>query len=142
MFRKRISFDQAHQALAVLRDRLPRLIGSLGLADEVDLAGWRAALDRKLLPRFSPEFPLLVAIAGGGSAAKPTLFNALVGDRLSLAKSKAGDSGRVLTGANSELFTRPEVAGELFVPSGVVPPPLGSIDELATPGDPLYVTSE
>jgi nicotinamide riboside kinase len=64
------------------------------------LRAWTHALDVKLLPKLHPDFPLVVAICGGGSAGKSTLFNSLVGRPVSPMGGRAGLNRRVLAALN------------------------------------------
>ena len=47
-------------------------------------------LKHKVIPLLRHECPLLVAVTGGGSVGKSTLFNMLAGGKYSGVKSKAG----------------------------------------------------
>ena len=70
---------QTIEALTVLRDCLPQAAADLSLDFGERFGHWCRTLDRKLLPRLGPGFPLVAAICGGGSAGKSTLFNSLSG---------------------------------------------------------------
>ena len=135
------SLNRVYEALGILRDRVPRLVDCLALEPAIDLAAWQNALDSKLLPRFSPEFPLIVAVAGGGSSGKSTLFNALLGADVSPTGPTAGLTRRVLVGMNPRLLERSDFLCELFQPFRSLPEPLTDAAQAKVPGPPLYVTS-
>lgn len=100
-------------------------------------------LTGKIIPLLSHECPLLVAITGGGSVGKSTLFNALAGGKYSGVKAKAGYTRRTLAAIHPSIAkdnARMELLFELFK-KNAVPVPIGSSDEMLAPGDPLYVES-
>jgi len=135
--------DRAHDALRVLRDRLPRLLDALGSAqhDDDEVRGALQTLDSRLLPRLSADFPLMAAVAGGGSAGKSTLFNSLLGAPISAVGGRAGLSRRVLVAVHPDSAARPTFLAELFRPFGTTPMPLVDPLVLTTPGPPQYVTT-
>ncbi len=138
---KDLSEQSLNKALKKLRSDLPRVVDTLCLADTVDLMSWTNIIDGKLLPRFSPDFPLMAAVCGGGSSGKSTLFNSLVGDRLSPAGGKAGINRRILVSAPGEIFRQKNFLSTLFEPFGAVSKPLEDKEELTVPGCPLYILS-
>jgi len=133
------SIARLQDPLKTLRDRVPRLVEALDVSPDVELASWRNVLDTKLLPRVSPDSPLMVAICGGGSTGKSTLFNSLARENLSAVGGKAGLNRRVLVGAHPELLKRDELLTQFFEPFGQSPAPLKSAEQLTEPGAPLYV---
>ena len=82
--------------LEKMRRCLPRAAVLLNIDLGPDCAHWINTLDRKILPRLDPDFPLVVAICGGGSTGKSTLFNTLVGKPVSPTGGRAGLNRRVL----------------------------------------------
>jgi hypothetical protein len=125
-------------ALTTLRRLLPRAAEALNLDLGPGLQPWCDAVDRKLLPRMAPEFPLVAAICGGGSAGKSTLFNSLVGNPISPTGGRAGLNRRVLVGLHSmHLQSQPFMTALGYAFKGTWKP-LQSPDQLTTPGDPLY----
>jgi hypothetical protein len=131
---------QTIEALAVLRDCLPRAAADLNLDFGEGFDHWRRTLDRKLLPRLGPGFPLVAAICGGGSAGKSTLFNTLAGRAVSPTGGRAGLNRRVLIGATRNQKDPQALMASLTQAFGVAPQPLQEEAELLTPGDPLYCT--
>ena len=72
-----------HEALQILRRTLPEAARLLHLDLGDAFKHWLRTVDQKLLPRLDADHPLTVAICGGGSAGKSTLFNSLVGHPVS-----------------------------------------------------------
>jgi hypothetical protein len=128
-------------ALKQLKNDIPLLAETLFLGDTVNLASWKNIVNGKLLPRLSPDFPLTAAVCGGGSSGKSTLFNSLVGDRLSPSGGSAGINRRILVSAPGELFRQSDFISTLFEPLGETSRPLENKEELTVPGCPLYVLS-
>lgn len=131
--------SKLRDALRTLRDRLPRCVEKLCVTPEADLRAWQNAVDTRLLPRLSPDFPLSVAICGGGSTGKSTLFNSLARENLSVVGGKAGLNRRTLVGARGDLLVRGELLSQLFEPFGCVPEWMTESVELTEPGPPLCV---
>jgi hypothetical protein len=130
-------------ALIRLRQDLPDLMGKLRLSPAGEaLPAWRRIIENKLLPRLAPDFPLTVAICGGGSAGKSTLFNTLAGSAISPVGGRAGLNRRVLAAIHPDLEKRPELLAAVFRPFASAPRSLRRVEDLAATGDPLYVTAE
>lgn len=131
--------DPTLAALSLLREEAPRALDAIGLAPTEEDAAWWRTLDTRLLPRLSPDFPLIAAITGGGSSGKSTLFNSLMGANVSTAGGRAGLNRRVLVAVHPDQAARPDFLAELFRPFGAPPAPLGARELLTTPGSPVYV---
>ncbi len=135
-------YDQGTiDALSVLKVAASTLANGMDLDSRPAIEAWKQALETRLLPRLMPGFPLTVAICGGGSAGKSTLFNTLVGEAVSPTGGRAGINRRLLISLNAEQTNSPGVAQALFDPFGCPPLPLADMDQLTTPGDPLLHTS-
>ncbi len=130
-----------HRRLLRLREELPRLAGLLDPGLAAALGPWCRAIDRRLLHRFDPRFPLVAAVCGGGSAGKSTLFNALAGGRFSPVGGRAGMNRRVLFAVPSAFAGIPAFLETLGRPFGATPEPLSRPDELLEPGAPRFVVS-
>ncbi len=127
------------EALKALREEIPAIVSLLAIPAAAEIRSWTNVVNGKLLPRLSPDFPLMVAICGGGSSGKSTLFNSLVGDRLSPSGGSAGINRRILVSAPGELFRQKDFVSTLFEPFGSRSKPLENKDELRRPGCPLYI---
>ena len=129
-------------ALKILRRCIPGIQDRLRLGRSKDIAAWSKIVDGKLLTRLSPDFPIMATICGGGSSGKSSLFNSMVGERLSPVGGSAGLNRRVLASVHREIFNRPNILSALFEPFGCVPDPLKDTQDLTVSGHPLYVLSD
>ncbi len=129
-------------ALKQLRNVIPRVAKDLNLETQVNIKEWTQVMDGKLLPILSPDFPLLAAICGGGSSGKSTLFNTLLGKKISPTGGKAGLNRRVLVAAHEKHLNNTDFLTFLFEPFGIPPEPLKSQSDLTEPGAPVYVDAE
>lgn len=108
-----------------------------GFSRAVDL------LKHKVIPLLRHECPLLVAVTGGGSVGKSTLFNFLAGGKYSGVKSRAGYTRRTLAAIHPSAArdrARMELLFDLFR-KNALPVPMKTPDEMLAPGEPLYVES-
>lgn len=129
-------------ALKKIRADIPRVMDMLGLDRHKAAEPWAQIIDKKLLTKLSPDFPLMVTICGGGSSGKSTLFNSIVKEELSPVGGSAGLNRRVLFSAHEKLLENPDFLSALFEPFGTLPRPLKDKNELTTPGPPVYVSSD
>ncbi len=128
--------------LAGLQSDIPELIDTLAMKERVDMRGWREIMDTRLIPRLSPDFPLVVSICGGGSSGKSTLFNSLNRERLSTTGGKAGINRRILCSVPEKYIHREEIMNALFEPFGSRYEPLDDREQLREPGCPLYIVND
>lgn len=138
---KNLNDQNLIDALKKLRGDIPRVMDVLGLDRHKEAEPWAQIIDKKLLTKLSPDFPLMATICGGGSSGKSTLFNSIVKEGLSPVGGRAGLNRRVLFSAHGELLEKPDFLSALFEPFGTLPRPLKDKDELTTPGHPVYVLS-
>jgi hypothetical protein len=138
---KNINDQNLNDALKKVRIDIPRVMDMLGLDRQKTTDAWAQIIDKKLLARLSPDFPLTITICGGGSSGKSTLFNTITGEQLSPVGGSAGLNRRVLASAHGDLLERADFLSALFEPFGTLPHPLKHKDELMTPGHPVYVLS-
>ncbi len=131
-----------NDALKILRTSIPALQDRLRLDRNKDVATWTKMVDGKLLTRLSSDFPIMATICGGGSSGKSSLFNSMVGKRVSPVGGSAGLNRRVLVSAHQEIFNRPSILPALFEQFGCLPDPLKDKKDLTIPGQPLYVLSD
>jgi hypothetical protein len=130
------------EALKSLRHKISRAATSLNLNDQLNILSLTNILDSKLIPMISPDLPLLAAICGGGSSGKSTLFNAMVGKKISPTGGKSGINRKVLVAANENHLANHDYLSFLFEPFGCAPEPLKDISELTLPGPPVYVSTK
>lgn len=129
-------------ALKILRRCIPDVQDRLGLGQSKDVTAWCKIVDGKLLTRLSPDFPIMATICGGGSSGKSSLFNSMIGERISPVGGSAGLNRRVLASVHREIFNRPNILSDLFEPFGCLPDPLKDTQDLTVSGHPLYVLSD
>ncbi len=129
------------QSLQILRQALPEAARILDLDMGDALHHWTQTVDQKLLPRLDKACPLTVAICGGGSAGKSTLFNTLVGQPLSPVGGQAGLNRRVLMATRETPLESDGYFKHLDAVFDHRPQPLKDPDQLLQPGDPLYCVS-
>ncbi len=129
-----------YNALKGLRNEIPALAQLLDLGDEQELTSWRNIIDVKLLTRFSPDFPLVAAICGGGSSGKSTLFNSLLGEKLAPSGGRAGMNRRLLFSVPADRLHQSGFVSSLVESYDETPSPLQNPDDLLEPGTPLYVS--
>jgi len=101
-------------ALKILRTSIPAVQDRLRLGRSKDVATWTKMVDSKLLTRLSSDFPIMATICGGGSSGKSSLFNSMVGKRVSPVGGSAGLNRRVLVSAHQEIFNRLKILPALF----------------------------
>ena len=89
------------EALKTIKTEVPFIVNSLKYRNSEAINAWLRVVDKKLIPKFSPDFPLVAAICGGGSSGKSTLFNTLAKERISICGGRAGMNRRVLIAAHS-----------------------------------------
>lgn len=128
-----------HPALRDIRRCVDALHHSLRLDTGLDIHAFNTTLDAKVLTLLDPDYPLLAAIIGGGSAGKSSLFNALVGKKISPVQAKAGFSRRVLAAVNPQVLSRDDFLDSLFGPFGSRPEPVTDPRMTLEPGPPCYV---
>ena len=129
-----------HEALGRISRDIPAVARSLGMTDLEDLDALSGIIDNRLMPRLSPDLPLLAAVCGGGSSGKSSLFNTLVGRHVSPVGGRAGINRRVLLAARPAYFRKTDTLARLFEPFGCAPEPLRDAEDLTHPGCPLYVS--
>ena len=130
------------KALEHIRNNIPEIAGLLKIDDDGNIPSWENVVDSKLLSRFTPDFPMVAAICGGGSSGKSTLFNSLLGEQRAPMGGKAGINRRVLFSVPAVHHERPGVLANLAAPFKSTAVPLKSADDLLTPGNPVYIVNQ
>ena len=133
--------DRLETALKRLRKELTLLFEQLKISQSHGMTAWTEAMDRNLLPRLSAGFPLMAAVCGGGSSGKSTLFNTLVGERLSPTGGLAGMNRRVLIAAHDAWASSDKLAMALSKPFQEPPGVYTDSQDLLTPGPALCATA-
>ncbi len=126
-----------HKALGIMRHTIPSLENCLNMGQESDI--WITAAESKLLPKLSQDSPLIVAICGGGSSGKSTLFNSVLKKEISPSGGTAGINRRILACANDSVFGMTGGFDTLFSHFESPPELMSNSVDLTTPGPPLYV---
>jgi hypothetical protein len=121
---------------------LPQAAGILGADLGPSFDHWSKTLGRKILPRLKAEFPLMVAICGGGSTGKSTLFNTLIGSPVSPTGGRAGLNRRVLIAIGRPGNGSKNRLDQLKEAFDAAPAILDRQEQLLVPGDPLYCHSD
>jgi hypothetical protein len=129
--------DRTIDAVAKLKETLAALANLMPPELQPDVDAWQEAVAKRLLPRLRPEFPLVAAICGGGSAGKSTLFNTLIGQAVSPTGGRAGMNRRPLIALSTVHREQPGVAEALLDPFDCPPRLMENTEQLTTPGDPL-----
>ncbi|MBM3187882.1 MAG: GTPase domain-containing protein [Chloroflexi bacterium] len=137
-------FFALRDSLRSLRDTLPALREAFGVTPpEGEAPTWQDKLARNVLPALDFDLPvLLVAIAGGGSTGKSTIFNTLAGAPLSQTGFRAGLTARVILAGHPRVLSGERAAEALLYRLGQSPAPWRAAEDSLQPGPPLYVTSK
>jgi hypothetical protein len=140
---KRLIVKQLQQPIEkeikTLREIVPQLVDRLKLDSHVDITRWQTLIDKKLLPKLDPDFPLVASICGGGSSGKSSLFNALIQDNISPTGGTAGINRRILISGNVDSFSDGDRFADLFETFGFRPEPLMDKSDLIQQGNARYV---
>ena len=133
-------FQALRGNLKILRDLLPQLHAQvLGAPTEAYAPDWLQKLTQNVLPAIDFDLPvLLVAICGGGSTGKSTLFNTLAGEALSRVGFRAGLTKRVLLAGHPSVLSGPGVAKSLLRRLQRQPVLWQEDVDTTVPGAPLY----
>ena len=134
-------FDRLRDSLRLLRDTLPALTREVA-GSCPDSPEWLQRLARNALPALDFDAPtLVVAVCGGGSTGKSTLFNTLAGEPLSLTAFRAGLTQRIVLAAHPDTLASPSAAGALFHRLHQAPEAWIDAQQAGQPGPPVFATS-
>ena len=134
--------QELFEAIKEIRTIIPRLAKLLKLSKNQDISSWTHTVDAKLLSRFSPDFPVVAAVCGGGSSGKSTLFNSMLEEQLAPTGGKAGMNRRVLFSVPSNRAREADLLAALAQPFESEPELLQDRQNLSKPGNPLYVLNQ
>ena len=133
--------EQLQQSLIRISAGLSALSGALHEPDRRKCGEMVSLLDRKIIPQLAADCPLLVAVTGGGSTGKSTIFNLLAGEKASAADPKAGFTRRMVAAIHPNVAADARKMELLFehFRANAHPRRLENADEPLSPGDPVYV---
>ena len=100
-----------------------------------------STLTRSVIPQLSSDCPLLVAVTGGGSTGKSTLFNFLAGAKVSASDPTAGYTRRMVAAIHPKVVADKQKMELLFerFRANARPRALSKPEDALEPGDPVYV---
>ena len=100
-----------------------------------------STLNRSVVPQLAEDCPLLVAVTGGGSTGKSTVFNLLAGAKVSATDPLAGYTRRMVAAIHPKVAADRQKMELLFerFRANARPRALSSPEEALEPGDPVYV---
>lgn len=137
-----------NQCSEALRQSLIRVAKGLGdIASSLPGSGRKlcadvvSTLSRSVIPQLSSDCPLLVAVTGGGSTGKSTLFNFLAGAKISASDPRAGYTRRMVAAIHPKVVADRQKMELLFerFRANARPRALASPEEALEHGDPVYV---
>lgn len=137
----KVENEELRQSLIRLSAGLSVLSNSLLESERRKCKDVVSMLDRSVIPQLSADCPLLVAVTGGGSTGKSTIFNLLAGRKASAADPKAGYTRRMVAAIHPKVAAderKMELLFERFR-ANARPRKLEIADEALSPGDPVYV---
>lgn len=133
--------DALRQSLIRVAQGLNDIAGSLPDKERESCAGVISTLNRSVIPQLSSDWPLIVALTGGGSAGKSTLFNFLVGEQVSASDPTAGYTKRMVAAINPKVVANKQKMELLFerFRENARPLKLSKPEEALGKGNPVYV---
>lgn len=132
--------EALRQSLVRVVNGLNEVKGSLPDGEREVCADVASTLGRSVVPQLSADCPLLVAVTGGGSTGKSTLFNSLAGEEVSASSPRAGYTRRIVAAINPAVASDRQKMALLFerFRADASPRALSKPDEAQEPGDPVY----
>lgn len=133
--------EALRQSLIRVAKGLGDICGSLPEGEREKCASVASTLSRSVVPQLSADCPILVAVTGGGSAGKSTLFNLLAGANVSAADPRAGYTRRMVAAVHPNVASdvrKMELLFERFR-ANARPKALTDPSQALEPGDPVYV---
>ena len=127
------------QTLQAMTNDLATMENELGRFTFIDTQLWRRTLSQKITSRLNSDFPLVAAICGGGSSGKSTLFNTLIGQKVSPTGGVAGLNRRTLAAVSPAVAEDEALWSGLETLFGSSLEPLTSTSVLTHPGKTLSI---
>ncbi len=135
--------DQALiSTLQAMTTDLAAMEKELGRFSQIDTQLWQRTLSQKVASRLRPDFPLIAAICGGGSSGKSTLFNTLVGQKVSPTGGVAGLNRRTLAALPQKVVQDDFFQAALVTIFNNPLKPLTASSDLTEPGVPLFIETQ
>ena len=133
--------EQLRQSLIRLSAGLSDISESLPEQEHEKCDSIVSQLNRSVIPQLEADWPLLIAVTGGGSTGKSTLFNALAGKKISASGPTAGLTKRMVAAINPKVVADERKMDLLFerFRANAYPRKLENPDEAVLPGEPVYV---
>ena len=133
--------EALRQSLIRVANGLGDIAGSLAADEGKQCSDVVSTLNRSVVPQLSEDCPLLVAVTGGGSTGKSTVFNFLAGAKVSAADPRAGYTRRMVAAVHPKVAADSQKMELLFerFRANARPRALSSPGEALEPGDPVYV---
>ena len=132
--------EQLRQSLIRLSSGLAELAPALPDSERAVCDDVVSALRRSVIPQLAADFPLLVAVTGGGSSGKSTVFNALAGAMVSAPSPRAGYTRRMVAAIHPKVAEDKRKMALLFerFRANARPRKVERPDEPVQSGDPVY----
>ena len=133
--------EELRQSLIRVAKGLGDIAGSLPENERKSCSDVVSTLTRSVVPQLSEDCPLLVAVTGGGSTGKSTVFNFLAGAKVSASDPRAGYTRRMVAAIHPKVAADRQKMELLFerFRANARPRALSSPEEALEPGDPVYV---
>ena len=133
--------EQLRQSLVQLSAGLSVISASLPEQEREKCNGIVSQLNRSIIPQLEADCPLLIAVTGGGSTGKSTIFNSLAGKKASAAHPRAGFTRRMVAAIHPKVVADERKMALLFerFRANARPRKLEAANEALQPRDPVYV---
>ena len=106
--------EELRQSLIRVAKGLGDIAGSVSENERKPCSDVVSSLTRSVVPQLSEDCPLLVAVTGGGSTGKSTVFNFLAGAKVSASDPRAGYTRRMVAAIHPKVAADKQKMGLLF----------------------------
>lgn len=132
--------DALRQSLIRVAQGLNEIVGSLPDNERKSCDGVISALNRSVIPQLSSDCPIIVAVTGGGSTGKSTIFNFLAGKEISASDPRAGYTKRMVAAIHPKVADDTKKMALLFerFRKDAKPQELSKPEEALEKGEPVY----